>query len=127
MNENVKKGVKYIFIGGLLVAFAVCLCRQLHDDGGGADGVTNGIKAAGHAISQGREQQSEITAGIGGAKGTAQSIRDGIAKADGIAGRAAAEIEGQRDALAKCRASVRRCQQILAGIQRRGTAEAIPP
>lgn len=127
MNEIINK--KHIAIACVIaiVVAVCCVCRQSNDNRRGTGDAANGIKAARSAINQGTNQQSKITNGIRVAEGTAQNLQREIGTADQSAGRIEAEIADQREALAECRASVRRCQQVLNNIQARNAETTKTP
>lgn len=107
-----RKHYPYIIVGVLLLAAGYLLGSRadVPNDDGRTAAVGARIDSAAEVIDGSGREQRKITAGIEQAE-----IR---------AARAAEHIKATGDAIRDCRASVDRCQQLLAAIRSRGKSKA---
>lgn len=122
-NENYTEIIRPLAVGVIVLAilFALSFCFLRAKRGRDA-GVGERINTATKIVTESRGEQSAITGGITDAKGEAEAVRESISKSHEQAVRVDGEVRATGEAISECRASIERCQQLIARVKARASA-----
>lgn len=124
-NEDYKEIIRPLTVGIVVLAVLFALSFFfLRSNRSGDAGVGARIDTATKAVAESRDEQSAITGGITEAAGEVEAVRDAISKSHDQAVRVEGEVRATGEAIAECRASIERCQQLIRRIQERAEPDA---